>query len=125
MKLVKISDLSSRYHKESKPFMRITIHGTIWFSKCAIERLFLEDKSCIDIFQDKENTRDFYIRRGCDLVVHITKNSYAFCGHQKTVLLMKEVLGLDKDKNYSFLIATEPTQFNGEMFHAILTTKIY
>jgi hypothetical protein len=124
MKLSEISTLETRRFKETQVFMRIIKNGTIWFTCGAVDKLFLTEGTMISIFQDIDKPKEFYIRHGGNILVHARGKS-CFAGSIASVKKIMKELNLDEGRNYSFMIASKPTEHNGEMFHAILTSKTY
>lgn len=124
MKLVCISNRMNKKERSSKAMLRITKNGCIWFTKGAQDALYIEDNSRFSIFQDKDNPREFYIKRGGNIKMNCRKG-HCFCGSKETINEITQALGLDPAKNYSFMIAQEPIENDGELFHAIITSKTF
>lgn len=122
MKLVEISKNYSLSIRKTKPIIHVTYKGAIWFTKTLADELNFEEGTIISFFQDEEKKNDFYIKRGGNIKIH-RKNEYAYCGHAQTTRILYKQLGLDENKNYSFFVCLEPREYNGELYHAIITSK--
>lgn len=83
----------------------------------------LQEGATISFVRDRENPKDWYILRDPDgIKLGLNKNQLK--GSHSTVRKeIDKVFPAYKGKTIRFKMATEPTQCNGFMMYAILTSK--
>lgn len=124
MKLAEISTTGGQ-RKRTKPTMRIFKNGSVFISKITQEKLFLAENATLSIFQDIEKPKEFFIKQGGKVQIHRTKKGNLFFSDKKSIRLIYRELKLDEKLNHSFQIAVEPTIYNGELYHAIITCRTF
>jgi hypothetical protein len=111
----------------TEPAVRITTGGAIVINKKALDLMELVENNSISIAQDKQRPKDWYIFRDADgLVIKKKSSTTESIGISSSFICneIKTSLGLDKKKNYSFLVAPQPTVENGKTIWALITSKI-
>jgi hypothetical protein len=112
------------------PAVTFCVSGNINFNNAACEKLpFLQKGSKIAFFQDEEPPRDYYIMptiANSFVVKQYLKNGKkSAIGVQCRSLShqVRDFYGADKKKRFSMRIADMATEFNGNMYHALLPIK--
>ncbi len=133
MKLKKFDLENTRSLRMEIPLVRINIIlGTFGFNKSAVELLKLQSGDKLDILQDQERRKDWYISKtnskdGFPIRIHTKSEdsehpSFIVDSIYMTKLILNS-LNLTDKKSVDFKINTSPVHENGMELYAIITSK--
>lgn len=131
MKLKSYNEKNSRLTKEGECFMRINLNaGLFSFSRRACTVLGIEDHDRIEIHQDEENPKDWYVeiasegngfpvrRKDNDKKGNATFN----CSHIAHQIFNS--IELEDQKSAGFNISETPVEFEGRKLFLIITSSV-
>jgi hypothetical protein len=111
----------SRHYSKLNPQIKIIRKtGVIIFSQEFLLHFGFNDKDCITIAQDLDSKKDWYVKKGGDILLRHFNNGL-IAGRRRLVREILESVGISDRPSVKFNISKEPTRFNGEDYFAIIT----
>lgn len=130
MKLA-VYDSTTQSSRFKSPSIRITKAGVIYLNIPALELMHLSENDTVSFANDEDSPKDWFIFRDAKGMKITRKsgskdNKVASLGiaNQNLCRKIRDTLKLADDKNYSFLLAGQPTNDNGHNLWAILTSSV-
>ena len=117
---------------KGQPSLSILKNGCFHFSRASCEKLpFIQIKGKIGFSYDKERCSDWYINpsvEGYPIARGKKSNTgdYFYSLQFQSMSLRKEIMNcleISDDKPIRFRISVEPTEYNGNMYHALIQMK--
>jgi len=126
IKILKPSDCNHTTRSIKNATLNISKIGVFSFNRKAVEELHLAEGLCVVFAQDADRPQDWYIAHDDDGFKLRKKVNDQLCFSSKglQIKIVKTLKEKPAKPGISFMISTQPQQYNGRGMFAIITSKL-